>query len=82
MTIATSATLWVANSQSCRNDTRANSLAVIRAVIADPESLLRIPGWFTQERYTQRHSIGRHTSQPSELSDNRVAHTPHAAIGV
>jgi hypothetical protein len=35
--------LWVANSQSCRKDARTNSLAVIRAVTANPESCLRIP---------------------------------------
>src|SRR5713226_7840806 len=67
--------LWVANSQSCRKDARTNSLAVIPAVTADPESLLRIPRWFTQGRSTRRRSIGRHTSQPSELSGSRVAHT-------
>jgi hypothetical protein len=36
-------TLWVANSQSCRKDARTKSLAVSRAVTADPESVLRIP---------------------------------------
>jgi len=44
--------VWVANSQSCRKDARTNSLAVIRAVTADPESFLRIPRWFTQGRST------------------------------
>jgi hypothetical protein len=45
----------VANSQSCRKDAQTNSLAVIRTVTAAPESLLRIPPWFTRGRYTRRH---------------------------
>jgi hypothetical protein len=54
--------------------------AVIRAVTADPESLLRIPRWFTQGPSTRRRPIGRHTLQSSELSGSRGAHTSHAAL--